>query len=84
MVVLITTKLPFTKQTLVLMNYEIFFYYRSHSKALEIISSPFCSVSALQFLYISHDGMRIHVIHYEPLTLSLRLSNLFFFFQQSH
>ena len=64
------------------MNYGIFFYYRSHSKALKIISSLFCTVSALQFLWVSHDGMRINVIHYEPLTLSLRF--LIFFFQQSH
>ena len=46
-----------------------------------MISSPYCAVSAPQCLWVSRDGMRIDVIRYEPLTLSLRL--LKFFFQQS-
>ena len=84
MVVLITTKVSnyLLPNKLCLWTIKIS-YYRSHSKALKIIPSPFCAVSAFQCLWVSHDGMRIDVIRYELLTLSL-ISYLFkFFFQQS-
>ena len=50
----------------------------SHSKALKMISSPFCEVSALQCLWVDHTmEWESMLFRYEPLTVSLRLFNFF-------